>query len=82
MSSITEPLFSICFTSFFLPPLQDKWWTVKQAAKRRLADKILELTGVKVSPDALFDIQVRDDSTPSLFFFIVLLILIIHIQQD
>jgi glucan phosphorylase len=41
------------------PALQQAWRTVKQQAKQRAAAKIQALTGVKVSPNALFDIQVR-----------------------
>jgi hypothetical protein len=41
------------------PALQQAWRTVKQQAKQRAAAKIHALTGVKVSPNALFDIQVR-----------------------
>jgi starch phosphorylase len=41
------------------PALQQAWRTVKQQAKQRAAAKIAALTGVKVSPNALFDIQVR-----------------------
>lgn len=35
------------------------WRAVKNAAKERAAAKIEALTGVKVSPTALFDVQVR-----------------------
>ena len=35
-----------------------RWREVKHQAKERAAAKILALTGVKVNPDSLFDIQV------------------------
>ncbi|WIA33199.1 hypothetical protein OEZ86_006345 [Tetradesmus obliquus] len=41
------------------PALQQAWRTVKQQAKQRAAAKIHALTGVKVSPNALFDIQIK-----------------------
>lgn len=40
------------------PQLQAKWRAVKAQAKERAAAKIQQLTGVKVNPNALFDIQV------------------------
>ena len=39
--------------------LHAEWRHVKATAKQRLADKILALTGVAVSPKALFDVQVK-----------------------
>lgn len=36
-----------------------KFYQVKQAAKRRLADYILKTTGIEVSTDAIFDVQVK-----------------------
>ncbi|KAJ2782373.1 Non-essential glycogen phosphorylase [Coemansia javaensis] len=36
-----------------------RWWAAKQANKRRLADYILATTGIRVSPDALFDVQAK-----------------------
>eukprot|EP00878_Enallax_costatus_P000865 GHUV01000991.1.p1 GENE.GHUV01000991.1~~GHUV01000991.1.p1 ORF type:complete len:874 (+),score=316.12 GHUV01000991.1:204-2825(+) len=41
------------------PQLQAKWRAVKQQAKQRAAAKIQQLTGVKLNPNALFDIQVK-----------------------
>ena len=41
------------------PAFQQQWQAVKHAAKVRLAGVIKELRGVAVSPDALFDIQVK-----------------------
>eukprot|EP00475_Leptophrys_vorax_P027910 TRINITY_DN3994_c0_g3_i1.p1 TRINITY_DN3994_c0_g3~~TRINITY_DN3994_c0_g3_i1.p1 ORF type:complete len:762 (-),score=82.95 TRINITY_DN3994_c0_g3_i1:198-2459(-) len=41
------------------PAFQARWRAVKQSNKERLARKIVELTGVEVSTDALFDIQVK-----------------------
>lgn len=38
---------------------QEKWWSVKQENKARLAAKIKELCGIQVRTDALFDIQVK-----------------------
>ena len=38
---------------------QAKWAEIKLSNKRRLAAKIEELTGVKVNPEALFDVQVK-----------------------
>ncbi|CAI7920425.1 unnamed protein product [Closterium sp. NIES-53] len=38
---------------------QKRWREVKQQNKQKLADVILKLTGVKVSTEALFDIQVK-----------------------
>jgi hypothetical protein len=51
------------------PALQQAWRTVKQQAKQRAAAKIQALTGVKVNPNALFDIQVGN---PFLFCFALL----------
>ncbi|KAJ2609267.1 Non-essential glycogen phosphorylase [Coemansia sp. RSA 1804] len=36
-----------------------RWWDAKQKNKKRLADYILATTGIHVSPDALFDVQVK-----------------------
>jgi len=41
------------------PELQAKWRTVKQTAKAKAAAKILGWTGVEVSTDAMFDVQVK-----------------------
>src|SRR3954452_15228660 len=38
---------------------QEQWWRVKLGNKQRLAALILERTGIKVSPESLFDIQVK-----------------------
>jgi starch phosphorylase len=38
---------------------QDQWWRVKLGNKQRLAALIHERTGIKVSPESLFDIQVK-----------------------
>ncbi|MGH7936849.1 MAG: glycogen/starch/alpha-glucan phosphorylase, partial [Chthoniobacterales bacterium] len=38
---------------------QQQWWEVKLANKRRLAALIAERTGIKVSPESLFDILVK-----------------------
>ncbi|KAJ2228675.1 Non-essential glycogen phosphorylase [Coemansia sp. RSA 485] len=38
---------------------RQRWWDAKQANKKRLADYILTTTGIRVSPDALFDVQVK-----------------------
>jgi starch phosphorylase len=38
---------------------QQQWLEVKRANKVRLAERILELTGVEVSPDTLFDCQTK-----------------------
>jgi starch phosphorylase len=48
-----------------LEPLTDdeefleKWWRVKLGNKERLATLIVERTGIKVSPESLFDVQVK-----------------------
>src|SRR6476469_2255411 len=48
-----------------LEPLADdeafleQWWRVKLANKERLAALIAERTGIKVSPESLFDVQVK-----------------------
>lgn len=41
------------------PGMQEEWQAVKAAAKKRAAAKIESLTGIKVNPNALFDVQVR-----------------------
>jgi starch phosphorylase len=41
------------------PAFRAEWAAVKRAAKERLAAVIAEQCGVRVSPDALFDIQVK-----------------------
>lgn len=56
---VTLSLFSGLRSKAEDPAFQQQWWDVKQAAKKRLAAKILELTGTKVSTAALFDIQVK-----------------------
>jgi starch phosphorylase len=38
--------------------LQEEWFSVKAQAKKRAAAKIESLTGIKVNPNALFDVQV------------------------
>lgn len=38
---------------------QTEWMEVKALAKKRAAAKIESLTGTKVNPNALFDVQVR-----------------------
>jgi len=38
---------------------QEEWRRVKRLAKQRLADLILEKTGIRVNVDSLFDIQVK-----------------------
>lgn len=38
---------------------RERWWAVKQANKERLAGLIRERTGVAVSAESLFDIQVK-----------------------
>ncbi|KAI3888050.1 hypothetical protein MKX03_010980 [Papaver bracteatum] len=39
--------------------LQAEWASAKMANKRRLADYILQVTGLTIDPDSLFDIQVK-----------------------
>eukprot|EP00879_Flechtneria_rotunda_P002992 GHRR01003210.1.p1 GENE.GHRR01003210.1~~GHRR01003210.1.p1 ORF type:complete len:957 (+),score=328.75 GHRR01003210.1:132-3002(+) len=41
------------------PKLQAAWRAVKAQAKQRAAAKIHDLTGVKVNPSAVFDVQVK-----------------------
>ena len=41
------------------PAFQAKWQATKTANKQRLADLIQDTCGITVSPDALFDIQVK-----------------------
>ena len=41
------------------PEFQQQWWEVKLGNKQRLAALIAERTGIKVSPESLFDIQVK-----------------------
>ena len=41
------------------PQAQSDFWNVKQEAKQRLAQYIEETTGVHVSTDAIFDVQVK-----------------------
>src|SRR4051812_7267091 len=41
------------------PEFQDQWSRVKLANKERLAALIAERTGIEVSPESLFDIQVK-----------------------
>ena len=36
-----------------------KWFDAKQANKKRLAELVLEKTGVEFSPEAMFDVQVK-----------------------
>ncbi|KAJ2880754.1 Non-essential glycogen phosphorylase, partial [Coemansia asiatica] len=38
---------------------RQRWWDAKQANKKRLADYILTTTGIRVNPNALFDVQVK-----------------------
>lgn len=38
--------------------LHEEWFSVKAQAKKRAAAKIESLTGIKVNPNALFDVQV------------------------
>jgi starch phosphorylase len=38
---------------------RDEWQTVKLAAKRELARRIIQLTGVSVDPKSLFDVQAK-----------------------
>lgn len=40
------------------PQLQEQWREVKAIAKKKAAARIESLTGVKVNPEALFDVQV------------------------
>lgn len=51
------------------PKLQEEWREVKAIAKKKAAARIESLTGVKVNPSALFDVQVGSallllDATP------------------
>lgn len=39
--------------------LQAEWLCAKRANKQRLAQYILQVTGVTIDPDSLFDIQVK-----------------------
>jgi len=41
------------------PAFQDRFLAIKRANKVRLAARIKELVGVEVSPDALFDVQIK-----------------------
>src|SRR5262249_19592914 len=41
------------------PAFRREWRKVKQANKADLADFVRELTGIVISPDSLFDIQVK-----------------------
>lgn len=41
------------------PIFQDRFLTIKRENKIRLAARIRELVGVEVSPDALFDVQIK-----------------------
>jgi starch phosphorylase len=41
------------------PAFQDRFLAIKRANKVRLAARIKELIGVEVSPDALFDVQIK-----------------------
>jgi starch phosphorylase len=38
--------------------LQEEWREVKALAKKKAAARIESLTGVKINPNALFDVQV------------------------
>lgn len=40
------------------PQFQEEWRAVKATAKKKAAAKIESLTGIKVNPNALFDVQV------------------------
>lgn len=39
--------------------LQSEWESAKLASKKRLAKYILQVTGVSIDPNSLFDIQVK-----------------------
>jgi len=41
------------------PAFQDRFLAIKRANKVRLAARVRELTGVEISPDALFDVQIK-----------------------
>ncbi|MBK8802049.1 MAG: glycogen/starch/alpha-glucan phosphorylase [Fibrobacteres bacterium] len=41
------------------PTFQKRWKAVKREAKERLADYVLRENGVRISPDALFDVQIK-----------------------
>jgi starch phosphorylase len=41
------------------PAFRERWRAVKRANKERLAQRVAERTGVRFSPDALFDVQVK-----------------------
>jgi starch phosphorylase len=41
------------------PAFQDRFMAIKRSNKVRLAARVLELTGVEISPDALFDVQIK-----------------------
>lgn len=41
------------------PAFQERFWAIKRANKIRLAARIKQLVGVEVSPDALFDVQIK-----------------------
>ncbi|KAJ1962176.1 Non-essential glycogen phosphorylase, partial [Dipsacomyces acuminosporus] len=38
---------------------RERWWAAKQKNKDRLAEYIFTTTGIKVNPNALFDVQVK-----------------------
>ncbi len=38
---------------------QQKWFDIKQANKKRLAELVLENSGVEFNPEAMFDVQVK-----------------------
>lgn len=41
------------------PAFQEKWQEVKQIAKTKAVEKIAQITGEEIPPQALLDIQVR-----------------------
>ncbi len=41
------------------PAFRQRWHAVKQANKQRLADYLEPLTGIRLDPEALFDVQVK-----------------------
>ncbi|MBK9576584.1 MAG: glycogen/starch/alpha-glucan phosphorylase [Fibrobacterota bacterium] len=41
------------------PAFQKRWKAVKREAKERLAEYVLRENGVRISPDALFDVQIK-----------------------
>ncbi len=41
------------------PDFHKKWFEIKQENKKRLADMVLDATGVEFDPQAMFDVQVK-----------------------